>query len=347
MSDVRIAKDGRAGRITLSRPQALNSLTFEMAGEIESAIDSWKSDPDVRVIMIDAEGEKAFCAGGDIAKFHEMGGAGNYGYGKRFWRDEYRLNAKLFEYPKPRVSFLQGYTMGGGVGLGCHCSSRVVCESSRIAMPECAIGLVPDAGGSYLLARAPGWTGTYLGCSGARMKADDAIHAGFADLIIPEAEWPALKSGIAKSGDPAALGEAARKPQTGELERRRGIIDRLFDKPGITGIMESLEAEADPFARETLETMRKNSPLSMACAVEMLRRLGKAGTMREALALEFRYTWRAQESSDFLEGTRARVIDKDNNPKWRHGEVSPLVEAEAREMLAPLGENELQMEDIA
>src|SRR6056297_3944243 len=155
MSDIHIRTEGRAGRITFTRAKALNAMSWDMCLAIEAAIDDWRADDAVTVVLIDAEGEKAFCAGGDIQQLYETGRAGDYAYGRRFWRDEYRLNAKLSEYPKPVVSLMQGFTMGGGVGIGCHGSHRIVCDSSRIAMPECGIGLVPDVGGSLILAGAP------------------------------------------------------------------------------------------------------------------------------------------------------------------------------------------------
>jgi len=175
MSDIHIRTEGRAGRITLTRPKALNALSYAMCVAIEDALDAWAGDPAVALVLIDAEGDKAFCAGGDIAEMYRTGMAGDYAYGRRFWRDEYRMNAKLAEYPKPVVSFLHGFVMGGGVGLGGHCSHRVVCESTQVSMPEVSIGFVPDVGGSYLLARAPGRLGEYLGLTAARMGAGDCL----------------------------------------------------------------------------------------------------------------------------------------------------------------------------
>ena len=190
MSDILIRKIGRAGRITLNRPDALNALTYAMIHDIEAALDAWRDDDEVALVVIDAAGEKAFSAGGDIAEMYRTGTAGDFAYGRTFWADEYRVNAKIAEYPKPYVAFMQGFTMGGGVGVSCHGSHRVVGESSRIAMPECGIGLIPDVGGSFLLARAPGRLGEYLGTTGTRMGPGDAIFAGFADLFIPEAAGP-------------------------------------------------------------------------------------------------------------------------------------------------------------
>ncbi len=178
MTDIDIRQQGRAGRITLNRPKALNALTYDMIRAIEAALDAWRDDDAVKLILIDAIGDRAFCAGGDIADLYRTGTAGDFAYGQQFWRDEYRMNAKLAEYPKPVVSFLQGFTMGGGVGVGCHASHRIVGDTSQIAMPECGIGLVPDVGGSLILARAPGHLGEYLGLTASRMGPGDAIHVG-------------------------------------------------------------------------------------------------------------------------------------------------------------------------
>ena len=150
MSDISLRIQGKAGRITLQRPEALNAMTYDMCLAIEKALIDWKNDPTVKLVIIDALGDKAFCSGGDISDLYEAGLNKNYSYGKKFWADEYRLNALISNYPKPYISFMQGYTMGGGVGISCHGSHRIVCETSKIAMPECSIGLVPDVGGSLL-----------------------------------------------------------------------------------------------------------------------------------------------------------------------------------------------------
>jgi len=219
--DIHIRKEGRAGRITLTRPKALNALSYDMCGAIEAALDAWRDDEDVALVLIDAEGDRAFCAGGDIQQLYDTGRAGDYAYGRRFWADEYRLNAKIARYPKPYVALMQGFVMGGGVGISCHGSHRVVCESTQVAMPECGIGLVPDVGGSLLLARAPGRTGEYLGTTGTRMGPDDAIYAGFADIFVPKSEWDELCTEIIESGDPGVLDGHAATPPEGGLRARQ------------------------------------------------------------------------------------------------------------------------------
>ena len=343
MTDISICITGRAGRITLQRPNALNAMTYEMCLAIEAALDRWRNDPAVAVVVLDAQGDRAFCSGGDIADLYATGLKGDYAYGQKFWADEYRLNAKIFEYPKPVVSFLQGYTMGGGVGIGCHGSHRVVGDTSQIAMPEVGIGLVPDVGGSLMLALAPDRLGEYLGTTASRMNASDAIFAGFADLYIPEGKWPALIEQLEVSGDPACLvGEAP--AEIGPIQSQMDAINTHFYGVSLSDVLTTLQDDDSEFAQQTLKQLRRNSPLSMACTIEMLHRMrGKNLTMAKALDLEYRFTSRSMEQGDFIEGIRAAIIDKDRSPRWQFadGSVPP---AALSKMLQPLGKNALDLQ---
>lgn len=348
MAEVLIRKEGRAGRITLARPKALNALTYGMCLAIDAALIGWARDPEVALVLIDAEGERAFSAGGDIAEMYATGRRGDYDYGRRFWADEYRMNARIAEFPKPVVSFLQGFTMGGGVGVGCHGSHRILGESAQVAMPECSIGLVPDVGGSYLLARAPGRLGEYLGTTGARMGPGDAILAGFADHFVPEADWEGLKARLVATGDAAEITAAAGPAPEGGLAALRPEIDRLFAGGTLAEITRGLGAAGTDFAAGAAAALARAAPLSAAATLAMVRRLRAAPTMRAALALEYRFTFRAMEHADFLEGIRAAIIDKDRTPRWRHAAPEAVTEAEVAAMLAPLGPDELRFgEDCA
>lgn len=339
--DVSIRKEGRAGRITLTRPKALNALNYAMCLEIDAALTAWENDPAVALVILDAEGEKAFCAGGDIAEMYHAGKAGDLAPARNFWRDEYRMNARLAGYPKPVVSFMQGFTMGGGVGLGGHVSHRVVGDSSQIAMPECGIGLVPDVGGTLILAKAPGQLGAYIGLTGARLNAGDAIVAGFADDYLPEDQWDGMKTCLMITGNADHLKAAARPAPAGNLTANREAIDRLFAPSSIPGIFAALEAEGSDFATATLKTLRRNSPLSMAATLQIIRSLTPQATIKDALQAEYRFTWRSQQHSDFQEGVRAAIIDKDRQPRWRHSAPDQVSAAELAGILAPLGADEL------
>jgi enoyl-CoA hydratase len=348
MSDLILRTEGCAGRITLNRPAALNAVTWEMCLAIERAIDAWAEDPAVAIVVIDAAGGRAFSAGGDLTGMYRTGRAGDYAYGRRFWRDEYRMNAKLHEYRKPVVSFLHGFVMGGGVGVGCHASHRIVGESAQVAMPECGIGLVPDVGGSLLLANAPGRCGEYLSLTAARMGPADAIHAGFADRFVPEARWGELKAELCASGNWKLIADAAEPPPEGVLAAAQGDIDRCFAGETSGDIVRALRHDGTEFAAEALARLMRNAPLSMACAVEIIHRLRGTSSIRRALELEYRFTHRAMEHGDFLEGIRAAIIDKDRRPRWRHADPEEVPAVEVSRMLMPLGEEALRLgEELA
>ncbi len=334
MSDVLIRVEGRAGRITLNRPKVLNALTWDMCLEIEKALRLWALDDEVHLVLIDAAPGRAFCAGGDILAMHAAGVEKRWDYGQRFWADEYRMNARLFHFPKPVVTLLHGFTMGGGVGVGCHGSHRIVDDSSRIAMPECGIGLVPDVGGSLLLARAPGRLGEYLGVTGARMVAADAIHAGFADFYVP-CGWPELAAALCETGEVEAVDAAARPVAPSDLAEAQAEIDTLFQGETIADIARMVNASQTPLARQAGKAIASNAPLSMAACVEILHRLGDDPTIERALGLEYRFTARAAEHGDFIEGIRAQLIDKDRTPRWRHSDPASVPLADVAAMLRP------------
>ncbi|WP_296424362.1 enoyl-CoA hydratase/isomerase family protein [Yoonia sp.] len=345
MTDILIRKTGRAGHITLNRPQVLNALTWDMCLAIETALDDWRNDPDVALIIIDGAGDRAFCSGGDIAEMYATGKRGDADYGRRFWRDEYRLNAKLFKFPKPVVTFLQGFTMGGGVGIGCHGSHRIVCDSSQIAMPECTIGLVPDVGGSLILARAPGHCGEYLGLTGDRMDAGDALHAGFADYYIPELHWDTLKQTLARTGAPAAVDAAAHPAPPSRLQGWQADIDRIFSGDRLGDIYRAMAFTPGPTAERARKLMDRNAPLAMAVATEIIHRVRMGQRIENALDQEFRYTFRCVAQGDFIEGIRAAIIDRDRTPRWQHKSWEDVPGKDILRMTLPLGQDALQWEE--
>jgi len=240
---------------------------------------------------------------------------------------------------------MQGFTMGGGVGIGCHGTHRVLGETSQISMPEVGIGLVPDVGGTLLLALAPERLGEYLSLTASRMKADDAILAGFADHFIEQDNWAGLIASLESDGDVSCLDKAATQAPKGKLRDIQDDITRNFAGEALTDILNALRAEDSDFARATLKTLGRHSPLSMACTVEMLHRLrGATLSIRKALDLEYRFTYRAMEHGDFLEGVRAAIIDKDRNPQWKHADMN-VPASTVSQMLIPLGGETLTFEE--
>ncbi len=321
--DIFIRKSGYTGHITLDRPEVLNSLTYSMILDIENSLNEWEADENIALVIIDAKGDRAFCAGGDIQILYENGNKKNFAYGQKFWADEYRLNEKIAKYKKPFVAFMQGFTMGGGVGVSCHGSHRIVGETSRIAMPECSIGLVPDVGGSFLLAKLPGNIGTFLGTTGKRMSASDAIYCGFADYFIPEKKWGDLKEKLVTTGNVDWIKKFQESIQISEIENSFSQISEAMVDISCENIESRLK---HPFFEKDLSALRFNSPISVAYTIMMLKMEKVQNNISNALDAEYSFTARSQEFGDFQEGIRAAVIDKDRNPVWKHKSLTDVSE---------------------
>ena len=343
MVDIDIRIEGKIGRITLDRPDALNALTYDMTSAVEVALDDWANDDRVALILIDAAGDKAFCAGGDIQQMYETASAGDYEFGRKFWRDEYRMNAKLANFPKPFIALMQGFTMGGGVGVSCHGSHRVVCENSQIAMPECGIGLVPDVGGSLLLARAPGRLGEYLGTTGTRMNAGDAIYCGFADYYIPREKWAELTALLVKTGDWTQVDAMAEAAPSSPLASQQTKIDTYFGGQTANDILRGMHE--NDWCAKAEKAMRRNCPLSVAATIELVHRARALDKIELVLAQEYRFTHRSASDGDFVEGIRAAIIDKDRNPQWAIPTLEKVTDLKVTQMLLPLGDDELIIEE--
>jgi enoyl-CoA hydratase len=340
--EVLIRREGRAGRMTMNRPEALNALTYAMVAPIRAALRAWKDDPAVELVLVDGAGDRGLCAGGDVRSLYESRTQGS-GLARAFWRDEYRLNALIGRYPKPYVALQDGIVMGGGIGLSSHGSHRVVTERSQLAMPETGIGLIPDVGGTWLLANAPGETGVYLGLTGEIMGAADAIHARFSDALVPSARLPAL---IARLVDPGggAVGEVVRSlaedPGESQLGRRHAAIDAAFAGEDVERIHMALAGIEDEWAAKARAALVLKSPKALKLTLAAIRQARHLPSLEEALKAEYRLTVRLFEDGEFPEGVRALLIDKDRKPRWSPpslGEVTPDFVAR---YLAPLATGE-------
>ncbi|MFI8521703.1 enoyl-CoA hydratase/isomerase family protein [Streptomyces sp. NPDC085481] len=313
--DVLVHTEGRAGFLTLNRPRAINALTHAMVRLIDEALTGWEHDPAVDTVVIRGAGERGLCAGGDIRAIHADARAGGT-ESVDFWRDEYRLNARIARYPKPYVAFMDGIVMGGGVGVSGHGSVRIVTERSRVAMPETGIGFVPDVGGTYLLSRAPGELGTHLALTGAQAGPADAILAGLADHFVASADLPALAAELSRVPAAEAVASFARPAPPGELAEQRAWIDDGYAADTVEGIVERLTDSGVVAAKETAGVLLTRSPTALKATLAAVRGARELDSLESVLNMEFRLSCAALVSPDLVEGIRAQVVDKDRDPRW-------------------------------
>ena len=340
--DLQAWREGGLGHLVLDRPGSLNALTHAMVRELLEVLGAWRNADDVTGVVIEGRGDKAFSAGGDILGLWQHGKRGDHAFGRAFWRDEYRLDRMIARYPKPFVSLMDGIVMGGGVGVSAHGSHRIVTERTVVAMPEVSIGFLPDVGGTWLLSRAPGRLGEYLAMTATRLGPADAIHAGFADRFMSSDCLPELAKCLTQGT--GAIDRLAGTPPAGVLAPRLDEIDEVFQAADGPAIVARLERSSSPWAREALSAIRRHSPLSVACALEAVRRARRLADLESCLAMEFRFAWRATQQTDFLEGIRAAIIDRDRRPCWRHARLEDVTPDEVAALFAHLGDEELDLE---
>ncbi|MEU9147817.1 enoyl-CoA hydratase/isomerase family protein [Streptomyces sp. NPDC048349] len=331
---VQFTVEGRTAVITLNRPKALNALTHPMVLRMDRALAAWERDPAVDQVLVRGAGERGLCAGGDIRAIHDDAKAGTTASAE-FWRDEYRLNARIARYPKPYVALMDGIVMGGGVGISAHGGVRVVTERSRVAMPETGIGFVPDVGGTWLLGRAPGRLGTHLALTGGAVGAADALLCGLADHFVPAARLPELTTALAAAPVHEVLPRYAATPPPGELADRRPWIDHCYAADTVEEIVERLLADGDPAAKEAAETVLAKSPTALKVTLAALRRAAELGSLEEVLVQEFRVSCNALASPDLVEGIRAQVVDKDRNPRWSPPALADVTGPDVERHFAP------------
>ncbi len=287
--------------VTLNRPEALNALTLGMLKDLSGRLDDWEKDDRVRMVVLRGAGEKAFCAGGDLRALYDSFKAGSGGQ-HEFFEVEYALDYRIHTYPKTVVAVMDGIVMGGGMGISQGARVRIVGDRTRMAMPETAIGLFPDVGGSYFLSRLPGALGAYLGLVGPALRAADAIYCGLADVNV---------------GAPAAS----------EIEALAPAIDLHFGRDSVPAIIASLETEKRPefrhWAAKTLEALAKKSPTMLAVTLEQLRR-GAKMSLADCFRMELDMVHGCFAQGDFIEGIRALIVDKDNKPRWNPARLADV-----------------------
>ncbi|MFF3735293.1 enoyl-CoA hydratase/isomerase family protein [Streptomyces sp. NPDC002476] len=336
--------EGRVRHITLNRPRALNALNHTMVLRIDEALAEAERDDAVTAVLITGAGERGLCAGGDIRSIHDDARAGGTA-SLAFWRDEYRLNARIARYPKPYVAIMDGIVMGGGVGISAHGDVRIVTERSRVAMPETGIGFVPDVGGTYLLASAPGELGTHLALTAEAVGAADALLCGLADHFVPARRLTALTTALADCRTPDEIDatvrvHAASVPE-GELEAHREWIHTCYRADTVEEILDRLDNSGVPAAKQAAAAILAKSPTALKVTLSALRRARRLGGLEAVLDQEYRTSCTAFARLDLVEGVRAQIIDKDRRPRWSPADLTEVTDDDVARFFAPLGEREL------
>jgi enoyl-CoA hydratase len=327
------------GRLTLNRPEALHALTLDMCQIMTDALLGWRDDPAVELVLLDHTGPRGFCAGGDIRMLAESG-AGDGDEARAFFHLEYQLNHLLMTYPKPVVALMDGVVMGGGVGIALPARYRVATERTTFAMPETGIGLFPDVGGGWHLPRLAGQTGYWLALTGARIKAADCLALGLATHHVDSANLEALKADLIGSSGPdritSPLAAHARDPGPSPLAPHRAILDDCFSAPTVEAVIERLERDGSDWAKAQLASLKTKSPQTLKVALRQLQTGAALTDFASNMVMEYRIGARVVQRHDFLEGVRAVIIDKDNDPKWSPATLEAVDEALLDAIFAPL-----------
>jgi enoyl-CoA hydratase len=317
VSDVLTPVEGKVGRIRLNRPKAIHALTKDMCSMMIAALVEWRRADEVEAVMLDHAEGRGFCAGGDVVMIARSG-AGDGSEARAFFHEEYRLNHLLFTYAKPTIAFMDGITMGGGVGISQPCRYRVATENTRFAMPETAIGLFPDVGGGWYLARLPGRTGVFLALTGARLDGAECLHLGLATHYVSSLALDDLKARIiAGPGQiEALLDEFSTTPPPARIAENRERIDRLFAAEDYEDIIAALEADGSEWAQKELATLRTKSPQACKVSLRIVYDGARVQDFAHEMKQEYAVASRVVQRHDFVEGVRALLIDKDNDPHW-------------------------------
>ncbi|CAK0775452.1 Enoyl-CoA hydratase [uncultured Gammaproteobacteria bacterium] len=355
--EILFERRGGVGLVTLNRPKSLNALTLNMFRAFDRQLVAWQEDSDIHMVVVRGAGGRAFCAGGDVVHAWESGMGGKTGTGDcgalvpLLFGTEYALDRRSHRFPKPYVSLLDGYTMGGGAGISVHGWRRIVTGKTLFAMPETAIGIFPDVGGSWFLPRLPGRIGIWLGLTGAKLGPADTLYTGIGHTYVPSGRLEALIDALAGADwaggpeprvviDRIIADHAEAVPEQPTLPTVRAAIDRCFGFDTVEAIITALKAEHTPWAAEQLEVLGRMSPTSLKITLRQLQR-GAQLSFDECLKMEFRMSQAVLAGVDFFEGVRAVLIDKDKAPRWSPKTLAEVDEDLVERHFAHLGSCEL------
>lgn len=339
-AEVLFERRGRLGVVTLNRPRAVNALTAGMASAMLEQLTLWADDDAVAAVLVRGAGDRGLCAGGDIvAIYRDMLDGGDAT--ADFWAEEYRLNSLISGYPKPYVALMDGLVLGGGVGISAHGSVRIVTERTRMGMPETTIGFVPDVGGTLLLSRSPGESGTHAALTGAHLSGSDALFLGLADHFVPSASLAELEVALETEPVDAAVARFVEDAPSSVLAAQQEWIDACYSSDDAEEILRRLRA-AGGEAAEAADTIEGKSPTAVKVALASLRRVRDL-SLEEALEQEYRVGLRFLAGPDFREGIRAQVVDKDRDPRWQPASLAEVSLDDVESYFAPLGDRELKL----
>ncbi|MDG5749282.1 enoyl-CoA hydratase/isomerase family protein [Qipengyuania sp. XHP0207] len=339
--DVNIHLHSHAGHISLNRPKALHALTLDMCHAMSAALADWASDDAVKAVILDHAEGRGFCAGGDINLLRHSALNDGGKSGREFFHDEYQLNHQMFEYAKPIVAFMDGITMGGGVGIAMPCKYRVATENTRFAMPETGIGLFPDVGGGWHLSRLGGRLGQFLALTGARLDGAECVWAGIATHYLDSADLAEAKSRIAAGHEPGqVLSALGKSPPEARIAGNADRIAKHFASDSYEDILASLEADDSDWAAKELATLRTKSPQTCKVALRQLAESQNLDSFADNMRMEYRIASRVLTRPDFAEGVRAVIVDKTNDPKWDPATPEGVTEELLDSIFAPLPDAE-------
>ena len=333
--------EAKIARIRLDRPKAIHALTTAMCATILEALETWRTDPQVEAILIDHAEGRGFCAGGDIRMLAESG-AKDGAEARAFFHTEYRMNHRLFTYAKPIVAFMDGITMGGGVGLSQPATFRVATENTRLAMPETGIGLFPDVGGGWYLSRLPGRTGQFLALTGHRLDGAECLALGLATHYLASDALDEAKARIAAEPQQieAILDALSTPAPDARILAHREAIDRLFASDTLEDIFAALEADPGEWAAQQLALLRTKSPQTMKVSLRLLLEGATMPTFEDEMRQEYAVGAHVVQRHDFLEGVRAVIVDKDNAPAWNPATPEGVTDHIIDQIFAPLPDGE-------
>tara|TARA_Y100000385_G_scaffold39823_1_gene37006 strand:+ start:823 stop:1869 length:1047 start_codon:yes stop_codon:yes gene_type:complete len=325
---------GNLGHITLNRPKALNALTYAMCEKITELLLEWQDNSEIGAVLIDGAGDRAFCAGGDVILLHDSGKAGD-SRAEEFWRIEYALNELIHCYSKPYISLIDGFVMGGGVGLSVHGKYRVAGDATVFAMPETGIGYFPDVGGTFFLPRLGMSVGQWLGLTGARLNVGQTCDIGIANLYVPTDKHSDLIEALGMAdldGTDSRVNKVLEAfSQVPPAHDAIPKAIKAFNCGSVPEILLSLDRDSSEWAAKQAKNIRRKSPIAMCVTFEALKR-GINMTFRQVMTQELDISLNFLRTQDFYEGIRSQLIDKDRNPKWSHSSVDEVSSAQVEQL---------------